>query len=124
MYILHLSQEYVFSINVTLIQISMSFVFLHYNGKYQHCLYRSLKITRPDSSQNFMDTAKTIFLSRLCIQISNTVVFFQLYKHQTYKEIQNKNHVNSKPKVLNNKLFRISRFRTTDIYRRTFRLGQ
>ena len=32
------------------------------------------KIARPDSSHNFMDTAKTIYLTRLGIQITNTVV--------------------------------------------------
>ena len=32
------------------------------------------KITRPDSSQNFMNTVKTIDLTHLCIQINNTVV--------------------------------------------------
>ena len=32
------------------------------------------KIARPDSSQNFKDTAKTIDLTRLCLQITNTVV--------------------------------------------------
>ena len=42
-----------------------------------------------------MDTAKTIDLTRLCIQITNTVGFFQSYTHQTYKEIQNKKHFNS-----------------------------
>ena len=66
----------------------------------------------------------TIYLIRLCIHINNTVVFFQSYKHQIYKEIQNKKPVNSKPKVLNNTMFRISRFRTADIHRRTERLGQ
>ena len=60
--------------------------------------YIDLKIARHDSSQNFMDTAKTIDLIRLCIQVTNTVVF-QSYTHQTYKEIQNKIYVNSKPKV-------------------------
>ena len=49
-----------------------------------------VKIARPDSSQNFMDTAKTTDLTRLCIQIINTVVS-QSYTHQTYKEIENKN---------------------------------
>ena len=57
-----------------------------------------LKIDRLDSSQNFTDTAKTIDLIRLCIQVTNTVVF-KSYTHQTYKEIQNKIYVNSKPKV-------------------------
>ena len=33
------------------------------------------KIARPDSSHNFMDTAKTIDLTRLCIKITNTIVF-------------------------------------------------
>ena len=65
-----------------------------------------------------MDRAKTIILTSLCIQI-----FFQSYTHQTYKEIQNKKHVNSKLKVLSNTMFRISRFRTTDIHHRTDRLG-
>ena len=51
-----------------------------------------------------MDTAKTIDLTRLCIQITNTVVFSQSYTHQTYKEIQNKKQVNSKTKVLNDLL--------------------
>ena len=62
-----------------------------------------------------MNTAKTIDLTRLCIQ-SHT--------RQTYNEMQNKKHVNSKPKEQSNTMFRISRFRTTDIHRRTERLGQ
>ena len=70
-----------------------------------------------------MDTAKTIDLARLCIQITNAVVF-QSYTHQTYKEILNKKHVISNPKVLSNTVFRIPRFRTTDNHRRTDRLGQ
>ena len=85
-----------------------------------------LKIARPDSLQNFMDTAKTIDLTCLCIiciQINNTVVFFQSYIHQTYKEFPNKKHVNSKPKVLSNTMFHIGMFRTTDINCRTERLG-
>ena len=49
--------------------------------------------------------------------------FFQLYTHQTYREVQNKKKLNSKLKVLSNTIFRISRFRTTDIHRRTERLG-
>ena len=72
-----------------------------------------IKIARPDSSQNFMNTAKTIDLTHLCIEINNTVVFFQSFTHQTYKEIINKKHVNSKPKVLSNTMSRISLFRTT-----------
>ena len=71
-----------------------------------------------------METAKTNDLTRLCIQINKTVVFFKSYTHQTYKEIQNKNHVNSEPKVLSNTMFRILRFWTTDIHRRTEQLGQ
>ena len=35
----------------------------------------SFKIARPDSSQNFMDTVKTICWTCLCIQLNNTVVF-------------------------------------------------
>ena len=42
-----------------------------------------------------------------------------LYTHQTYKEIQNKKHVNSKPKVLSNTMFHIPGFWTTDIHCRT-----
>ena len=30
-----------------------------------------VKIARPDSSQNFMDTVKIIYLTRLCIQKEN-----------------------------------------------------
>ena len=45
-----------------------------------------------------MDTAKTTDSTCLCMQINNTVVvFFQSFTRQTYKEIQSKNHVNSKP---------------------------
>ena len=83
-----------------------------------------LKIARSDSSQNFIDTAKTVDLSRLCLQKTNTVVF-ESHTYQTYKEIQNKKHVNSKPKVLSNTMFRIT---VSDygylINRRTYRLGQ
>ena len=72
-----------------------------------------------------MDTAKTIDLTRLCIQINKPVVFFfQSYTYQTYEEIRDKKHDLSKPKVLSNTMFRISRFRTTDIPRSTERLGQ
>ena len=81
----------------------------HKNVKKSRCsgglMYMYFGIfSRPDSSQNFMNTVKTIALTRLCIQITNTV-FFQSYTHQTYKEIQNKKHVNSKPKVLRNIVF-------------------
>ena len=48
--------------------------------------------------------------------------FFQPFTNQTYKEIQNK--INSKPKVLSNTMIRISRIRTTDIHRKSERLGQ
>ena len=51
-----------------------------------------IKIARPDSSLNFMNMAKTMDLTRLCIHMNNLVVFFfQSYTYQTYKEIQNKN---------------------------------
>ena len=50
-----------------------------------------IKIARPDSSLNFMNMAKTMDLTRLCIQMNNLVFFFQSYTYQTYKEIQNKN---------------------------------
>ena len=50
--------------------------------------------------------------------------FFQSYTRQTCKETQNKKHVNIKPKVLSNTMFRISRFLTTDIHRKTDRLSQ
>ena len=71
-----------------------------------------------------MITAKTIDWTRLCIQITNTVFFFQIYTHQTYKEIQRKKYANSKQKVLSNTMFCISRFRTTDIHRRIDQLDQ
>ena len=47
---------------------------------YEYFLPDTLKIAGPDSSQNFMNTAKTIDLTRLCIQKNNTVGFFQ-YTH-------------------------------------------
>ena len=71
-----------------------------------------------------MNTAKTIDLTRLCIQIKQYSSCFQSYTHQTYKEIQNKKHVNGKAKVPSNTMFRISLFRTTDIHRNTERLAQ
>ena len=47
-----------------------------------------------------MDMAKTIYLTRFCIQINNTVVFFQSYTGQTNKKNpKTKNLVNSKQKV-------------------------
>ena len=52
--------------------------------------FKSLK-----SLQNVMDTAKTIDLICLCIQINNTVVFFQSYT-QAYKECQAKTNVKQK----------------------------
>ena len=79
-----------------------------------------IKIARPDSSQNFMNKAKTINLTGLYIQIYNTVVFFQSYTPQ--KTCQQ--NVNIKQKVLSYTIFRISLFRTTDIHRRTERLAQ
>ena len=42
--------------------------------------------------------------------------FFQSYTHQTYKEIQSRNHVHSKPKV-HQVIFRVSEYRTKDIHR-------
>ena len=50
-----------------------------------------LKIANLDLSQNFINTALTMNLIGLSIQINNTVVFS--------KHISNKNYVNSKPKV-------------------------
>ena len=64
------------------------------------------KIARPDSSPNFMDTVKTINLTRLCKQITNTVDFPIIHTSNN-KETQNKKHVNSKAKVLSNTIFRI-----------------
>ena len=59
-----------------------------------------VKIARSNLSQNFTDTAKTMDLTCLCLQINNTVVFFfQSSIHQTYKEIQGRKHLHSKPKV-------------------------
>ena len=51
------------------------------------------------SSKNFIDTVKTIDLTRLRIQITKYSSFSN-HTHQTYKEIQIEKHVNSKPKVL------------------------
>ena len=51
-------------------------IYVHFRVEKQ-CLF---KIARPNSSQNFMDTAKTIDLTRLCIQIYNTVVLSK-YTH-------------------------------------------
>ena len=70
-----------------------------------------------------MDTAKTMDLTCLCLQINNTVVFFQSYTHQTYKEIQSRNHVHSKPKV-HQVIFGVSKYRTKDIHCRTEQLSQ
>ena len=53
-------------------------------------LYK-LKIARPGSSQNFMDTAKTIDYDSFVYTNKQYSNFFQSYTHQTYKEFQNKN---------------------------------
>lgn len=45
--------------------------------------YNIIKTARPDSSQNFMHTAKTMDLTSLCIQINKTVAIFQSNTHQT-----------------------------------------
>ena len=55
------------------------------------------KIVGPDSSQNFP--------------------YSSFSTHETYKAMIQK-HVNSKPKVLSNTMFRISGFWTTDIHPR------
>ena len=39
-------------------------------------LITTFEIDRPESSQKFMDTAKTVNLTRLCMQINNTAVIF------------------------------------------------
>ena len=77
-----------------------------------------LQIARPDSAQNFMNTAKKMDLTRLCIEINNTV-FFPILHTSNFKK-----HVNNKPEVLINTMFRILLFRTTDSHRRTERLAQ
>lgn len=89
-----------------------------------HCTTeKKIKIARPDSLHNFIDTAKTInFDSFVYIQINNRV-FFPNHTHQTYKEIQIKKHVNSKPKVPSNTVFHISRFWTMDIHSKRVRLS-
>ena len=48
---------------------------------------------------------------------------FQSYTHQTYKEIQSRNHVHSKPKV-HQVIFGVSKYRTKDIHCRTEQLRQ
>ena len=69
-----------------------------------------------DPSQNFIYSAKTMNMTSLCIQISNTVVFFNYARIRLMKisKKKKKHHVNSKPKVLSNAMFRITRFRSTD----------
>ena len=47
----------------------------NYVNMWDRYVNMKLKIARPDSLQNFMDTVKTIDLTHLCIQINNTVVF-------------------------------------------------
>ena len=81
--------------------------------------FELLQIARPDSSQNFMYTAKTINLIRLCIQINNIVVFSN---HTHIKFIKKSKTENMS--TLSNIMFRISWFRTTVIHRRTERLGK
>ena len=44
----------------------------------------------------------------MCIQVNNTVAFSNHTHTSNYKEIQNKIHVNNKPKVLSNAMFRLS----------------
>ena len=83
--------------------------------------YLMFKIARPISSQNFMETAKTIDLTHLCIEINNTVVF----SNHTHTKLPKQKHVISKRKYWqSNTTFRISKFRTTDIYHRTEWLAQ
>ena len=62
-----------------------------------------------------MDTAKTIDLTRLCIQITKKEVFPIIHTLNLKRHPKPKN-VNSKPKVLSTTMFRISRFRTTYIH--------
>ena len=61
-------------------------------------IYRALllKIARPDSSQNFMDTVKIIDLTSLCMQINNTAVFSNQKHIKLIKKSATK-YVNSKP---------------------------
>ena len=48
----------------------------------------------PDSSQNFMDKVKIIDLTRLCIQITNTVaVFPNIHTSNLKKKSKTKNMV-------------------------------
>ena len=82
------------------------------------------KIVRPDWSHNLMNTAKTIEFDLYMHTNKQYNSFFQSYTHQTYKEIQNKKHVNCKPKVQSNTMFRISKFQTTDIHPKTEWLDQ
>ena len=49
-----------------------------------------LKIARPDSSQNFMDMAKTNNLTHLGIQKTNTVVFLFIHTSNLYKNPKQK----------------------------------
>ena len=66
-------------LNNLFMHISMFFVFVRYMSMY-------LTFSRPDSSQNFMDKTKTADLTHLCVQIKNTVLFFN---HTHIKPIKN-----------------------------------
>ena len=63
-----------------------------------------------------MDTGKTIDMTRLCIQITNTVSFSKHTHIQPLKKSKTKN--DSKLKVLSDTMFRISQFWTTDMHGR------
>ena len=76
------------------------------------------KIARPDSSQILWTRQKKNQFDSFVYTNKQYSSFFQSYTHQTYKEIQNKQ------KTCHRTEFRISRFRTTDIHRRTDRFGQ
>ena len=84
------------------------------NARWPKCQNRQIKLIA-----EFYDTAKTMDLTCLCLQINNTVVFYQSYTRQTYKEIQSRSHVHSKWKV--HKIYEVIELRT--IHRGLERLG-
>ena len=86
--------------------------------------YCFIFLRRTDKIIYFQSKHTKLLKSFTIFHTNNQYSSFSIHTHQTYKEIQSKKHVYSKPKLLTNTLFRISRFRTTDIHPRTDRLVQ
>ena len=73
-----------------------------------------------------MDTAKTMDLTCLCLQINNTVVFFSNHTHiKLIKKFKAETmSTESPPSLWHNATFRVSQYRTKDIHCRTEQLSQ